>query len=56
MKLYTFAPISAHEYPTVRILDHPYIWGGVQFCVNLTEKPYFNHYVLLELISDKLTT
>lgn len=24
----------------VKILDHPYIWGGVQFCVNLSEKPY----------------
>ena len=40
MKSYTFAPISAREYPTVKILDHPYIWGGVRFCVNLSEKPY----------------
>lgn len=40
MKLYTFAPISAREYPTVRLLDHPSIWGGVRFCVNLSEKPY----------------
>ena len=40
MKTYTFAPISAREYPTVKILDNPYIWGGVQFCVNVSEKPY----------------
>jgi len=40
MKSYSFAPISAREYPTVQLLDHPYIWAGVQFCVNLSEKPY----------------
>ena len=40
MKAYDFAPISAREYPTAKILDHPYIWGGVQFCVNVSEKPY----------------
>lgn len=40
MKAYTFAPISAREYPTLHLLDNPYIWGGVQFCVNVSEKPY----------------
>ena len=40
MKSYSFVPISARDYPTVKILDHPYIWGGVRFCVNLSEKPY----------------
>lgn len=40
MKTYSFASISAREYPTVKLLDHPYIWGGVQFCVNVSEKPY----------------
>lgn len=40
MRAYTFAPISAREYPTLHLLDNPYIWGGVQFCVNLSEKPY----------------
>ena len=40
MKIYKFAPISARDYPTVKIVDHPYIWGGVQFCINLSEKPY----------------
>lgn len=40
MKSYSFAPISACEYPTIKLLDHPYIWGGVQFCVNVSEKPY----------------
>lgn len=40
MKAYSFAPISAREYPSVKILDHPHIWGGVQFCVNVSEKPY----------------
>lgn len=40
MKTYTFAPISAREYPTVQLLDHPYIWGGVQFSLNVSEKPY----------------
>lgn len=40
MKNYDFAPISAREYPTVKILDHPYIWGGVQFCLNVSEKAY----------------
>lgn len=40
MKIYTFASISARDYPTVKILDHPYIWGGVQFCISLSEKPY----------------
>ena len=40
MKSYTFAPIAAREYPTLHLLDNPYIWGGVQFCVNLSEKPY----------------
>lgn len=40
MKNYSFASISAREYPTVKLLDHPYIWGGVQFCLNVSEKPY----------------
>jgi hypothetical protein len=40
MRNYSFAPISAREYPTVRLLDNPYIWGGVQFCVNVSEKAY----------------
>lgn len=40
MRTYSFAPISAREYPTVRLLDNPYIWGGVQFCVNVSEKAY----------------
>ena len=40
MKSYAFAPIAAREYPTLHLLDNPYIWGGVQFCVNLSEKPY----------------
>ena len=40
MKNYDFAPISAREYPTVQILDNPYIWGGVQFCLNVSEKAY----------------
>ena len=40
MKTYSFAPVSARDYPTVRILDHPFIWGGVRFCVSLSEKPY----------------
>ena len=40
MRSYTFAPISAREYPTIRLLDNPYIWGGVRFCVNVSEKPY----------------
>ena len=40
MKTYNFAPIAACEYPTVIILDHPHIWGGVKFCINLSEKPY----------------
>ena len=22
------------------ILDHPYIWGGVSFCINVSEEPY----------------
>lgn len=40
MKTYTFAPIAAREYPTVQILDNPYIWGGVQMCINVSEKFY----------------
>ncbi len=40
MKNYDFAPISAREYPTAMILDHPYIWSGVQFCLNVSEKAY----------------
>lgn len=40
MKSYTFAPIAAHEYPTIALLDNPYIRGGVSFCVNVSEKPY----------------
>lgn len=40
MKSYTFAPIAAREYPTLQLLDNPYIWGDVQFCVNLSEKTY----------------
>ena len=39
-KIHSFASISARDYPTVKILDHPYIWGGVQFCLNVSEKPY----------------
>lgn len=40
MRSYSFAPIAAREYPTVSILDHPYIWGGVSLVVNVSEKPY----------------
>ena len=40
MRTYSFAPISAREYPTIALLDNPYIWGGVRFCVNVSEKPY----------------
>lgn len=40
MRIYSFAPISAREYPTIRLLDHPFIWGGVRFCLNVSEKPY----------------
>jgi hypothetical protein len=40
MKSYHFAQISARDYPTIKSLDHPYIWGGVQFCLNVSEKPY----------------
>ena len=40
MKIYSFAPILACEYPTIKLLDHPYIWGGVQFSLNVSEKPY----------------
>lgn len=40
MKTYAFAQIAAREYPTVNILDNPYIWGGVQVCINVSEKPY----------------
>lgn len=40
MRTYGFAPIAAREYPTVKMLDHPYIWGGVRYCVNVSEKPY----------------
>ncbi len=40
MKSYCFAPIAAREYPTIALLDNPYIWGGVRFCVNVSEKPY----------------
>ena len=40
MKTYSFAPISAREYPTIALLDNPYIWGGVKYCVNVSEKPY----------------
>ena len=45
MKNYNFALISAREYPTLKILDHPYIWGGVQFCINVSEKPYSDELV-----------
>ena len=40
MKSYTFTQISAREYPTVQLLDNPYIWGGVQLAINVSEKPY----------------
>ena len=40
MRTYSFASISAREYPTVHLLNNPYIWGGVRFCVNVSEKPY----------------
>lgn len=40
MRSYDFAPIAAREYPTVKMLDHPYIWKGVVFCVNVSETPY----------------
>ena len=40
MRSYPFAPIAAREYPSVRNLDHPYIWGGVALAVNVSEKPY----------------
>ena len=40
MKLYTFAPIAAREYPTPHLLNNPYIWGGIRFCVNVAEEPY----------------
>ena len=40
MKTYTFARISAREYPTLQQLANPHIWGDVQLCINLSEKPY----------------
>ena len=40
MRAYPFAPIAAREYPTISLLNNPYIWGGVSFCVNVSEKPY----------------
>ena len=40
MKSYTFAHISAREYPTLQQLANPHIWGDVQLCINLSEKPY----------------
>lgn len=40
MRAYSFAPIAAREYPTIALLDNPYIWGGVRFCINVSEKPY----------------
>ena len=40
MKIYSFANISARKYPTVKLLDYPYFWRGVQFCLNVSEKPY----------------
>ena len=40
MKTYSFAPISAREYPTVYLLNNPYIWGGVKLSLNVSEKPY----------------
>lgn len=40
MRTYPFAPIAAREYPTIALLDNPYIWDGVRFCVNVSEKPY----------------
>lgn len=40
MRSYDFAPIAAREYPTLKMLDHPYIWGGVRYCINVSEKPY----------------
>ena len=40
MKKYDFADISVREYPTLHLLNHPFIWGGVRFCVNMSEKPY----------------
>ena len=40
MRTYSFAPISAREYPTLYILENPFIWGGVGFCLNVSEKPY----------------
>ena len=46
MRSYAFAPISAREYPTIRLLDNPYIWGGVRFCVNVSEKPYSTELVM----------
>lgn len=40
MKTYAFASIAAREYPTIALLDNPYIWGGVRFCVNVSERRY----------------
>ena len=40
MRSYSFAPIAAREYPSVKVLDHPFIWGGVSFCINVSEEPY----------------
>ena len=37
MKIYTFAPIAAREYPTLALLDNSY---GACFCLNVSEKPY----------------
>ena len=40
MRTYQFAPIAAREYPTLHLLENPYIWGGVGFVLNVSEKPY----------------
>ena len=40
MKIYTFASIVVREFPACTPLDRPYLWGGIQLCINLTEEPY----------------
>lgn len=40
MRNYSFSKLTVRGFPTILELNHPYIYGGVQVMINVSEKEY----------------
>lgn len=40
MRIYSFAKLSVRPFPTLFEINHPYIFGGVQTVINVSETSY----------------